>query len=81
MAFQIMLYRLSAYGISDIGRVRLNNEDSWKQIPEAQFYVLADGMEGHQAGEVASHECVERLCSLMQVRLKDCTTIAKLELS
>lgn len=70
MAFQLMLYRVSVYGVSDIGLVRQNNEDCWKQLPEEQFYVLADGMGGHQAGEVASYKCVEDLCSLLKSHFK-----------
>lgn len=62
MAFQVMLYQLSAYCISDIGLVRQNNEDFSKMLKEEQFFVLADGMGGHQAGEIASKETVERLC-------------------
>lgn len=40
---------------SDTGRVREHNEDSIFIVPEAGLAVLADGMGGHQAGEVASH--------------------------
>lgn len=60
-----MHYTLSIYGASDIGLVRQNNEDFWAQIPEEQFFVLADGMGGHQAGEIASKETVSRLCQLL----------------
>lgn len=61
-----MPYTIAAVGISDIGRVRQNNEDVWSQLPELQFYVLADGMGGHQAGEIASRQAVERLCNLVK---------------
>jgi serine/threonine protein phosphatase PrpC len=69
MAFQVMLYQVSVYCISDIGLIRQNNEDSWKLLKDEQFLVLADGMGGHQAGEVASKEAVERLCFLFQQRM------------
>lgn len=55
-------YQVFAYGITDIGLVRQNNEDCWAQVPELKFYVLADGMGGHRAGEVASREAVKALC-------------------
>ena len=68
MAFQEMLYQVSVYCISDIGLIRQNNEDAWKLLKDLQFFVLADGMGGHQAGEVASQETVDRLCTLFQER-------------
>ncbi len=39
---------------SDVGRVRAHNEDSVAVDPEIGLVVLADGMGGYQAGEVAS---------------------------
>lgn len=60
-----MRYNIAAVGLSDIGKVRQNNEDVWAEIPSLQFYVLADGMGGHQAGEVAAREAVDCLCALI----------------
>lgn len=57
---------MESYGISDIG-LRSNNEDSWAGVPNCKFFVLADGMGGHQAGEVASKETVQRL----SIRIED----------
>lgn len=42
------------FSLSDSGRVRDNNEDSVLVMPEAGLVVLADGMGGYNAGEVAS---------------------------
>ena len=39
---------------TDPGRVRANNEDAVSIDPQAQIAVLADGMGGYNAGEVAS---------------------------
>jgi protein phosphatase len=54
-------FDIVSYGISDRGLVRKNNEDAWKSLPSHKFYVLADGMGGHQAGEIAANEAVENL--------------------
>lgn len=48
-----------ASGITDRGRVRPTNEDCFGIDPELQLYVVADGMGGHAAGEVASRLAVE----------------------
>lgn len=53
---------IESYGISDIGLSRSNNEDVWAELPQYNFYVLADGMGGHRAGEVAAKEAVMQIC-------------------
>jgi serine/threonine protein phosphatase PrpC len=46
-------------GLTHQGMVRTNNEDSIALYPEMGLAILADGMGGHQAGEVASGAAVE----------------------
>src|SRR5687767_2274694 len=46
-------------GLTDPGRVRRENEDRIGTYPELGLAVLADGMGGHQAGEVASGMAVD----------------------
>lgn len=60
-----MPYKMESFGISDIGLVRGNNEDVWMVLPEKQFFILADGMGGHNAGEVAASLTVESMCESM----------------
>ena len=40
--------------LTDVGRVRASNEDSLFTNNEAGVFIVADGMGGHAAGEVAS---------------------------
>jgi len=54
--------KVECFGLSDVGRVRSNNEDVFCTLPELQFYVLADGMGGHNAGEIAASRAVEMMC-------------------
>ncbi|GAC1426924.1 MAG: Stp1/IreP family PP2C-type Ser/Thr phosphatase [Burkholderiaceae bacterium] len=56
MAHQVQFEHSS---VSDLGRVRALNEDALVVIPEAGIALLADGMGGHQAGEVASQLAID----------------------
>ncbi|MDR1701297.1 MAG: Stp1/IreP family PP2C-type Ser/Thr phosphatase [Sporomusaceae bacterium] len=56
---------MRAYGKSDIGKVRKTNEDSYICNPPAIFMV-ADGMGGHAAGEIASSLCVKAVVEYVQ---------------
>jgi PPM family protein phosphatase len=42
------------FSLTHVGRVRQNNEDALAVVPQAGLAVLADGMGGYSAGEVAS---------------------------
>jgi protein phosphatase len=50
-----------AFGLSDVGRRRESNEDEFLVEPRLDLYVVADGMGGHAAGEVASRIAVDSL--------------------
>lgn len=49
---------------TDVGKVRSHNEDACLERPEAGMWVVADGMGGHSAGDLASQLIVERLGAL-----------------
>lgn len=62
-------YQVLTVGLSDTGLVRQNNEDVWAQLPSIGLYLLADGMGGHQAGEIAARETVSSLCKVLKKKL------------
>ncbi len=58
------LWSVECAGISHVGQVRRVNEDAWLARPEAGLYAVADGMGGHQKGDVASRMVVDALAGL-----------------
>lgn len=65
------LHRLGerVHGITDGGRVRANNEDYFLIHPKKGLLVVADGMGGHNAGEVASRVATEALNTYLSTHL------------
>jgi serine/threonine protein phosphatase PrpC len=61
-----LMYQLESFGLSHIGLARSNNEDVFETIPEKQFFILADGMGGHKAGEIAAGEAVRYICDVVR---------------
>ena len=55
--------RLLSYSLSDVGKKRDHNEDSFLVEDKLALYAVADGMGGHQAGERASRMAIETLVS------------------
>ena len=51
-------------GVTNPGRVRTHNEDAFLDAPDRRLWVVADGMGGHSAGDVASAMIVERMGKL-----------------
>ena len=53
--------KAEAYGLSDVGRRRESNEDAFLVDARTHLYVIADGMGGYAAGEVASRIAIDSL--------------------
>lgn len=57
---------IRASGITDVGLKREGNEDSFSTDDTHNLYIVADGMGGHLAGEVASRIAVEMINASFQ---------------
>ena len=60
-----------SFGVSDAGAIRRSNEDCFLADDELSLFVVADGMGGHAAGEVASKLAVESIENFVR-RSQDC---------
>ena len=69
---------IESAGITDIGRKRKNNEDALFLDDDLGLYIVADGMGGHLAGEVASRLVVETIRDYME-RFKEDENAEELE--
>jgi protein phosphatase len=59
-------FQRTGYALTHLGRKRSSNEDAFYVDDELGLYVVADGMGGHAAGEVASREAVDTVYGMVK---------------
>jgi PPM family protein phosphatase len=62
---------LKVAGLSDVGRERDHNEDCFGMFPEFNLFIVADGMGGHRAGDVASRIAVDSIGEFFEATSRD----------
>ncbi len=62
---------LRAAGMTDVGQEREHNEDSFGMMGEYNLFMVADGMGGHRAGDVASKLAIESVREFFRMTEKE----------
>jgi protein phosphatase len=66
-----MLMNVKAFGLTHVGRQRQHNEDAFLVEGDAGLFLVADGMGGHAAGEIASRIAVDSITEFIMHTKED----------
>jgi protein phosphatase len=66
--------RITAAGLTDVGLQRDHNEDAFSCLDGYRLYLVADGMGGHQSGEVASSMVADVMAAFFKTTEKEDST-------
>lgn len=66
--------RAKAAGISDVGLQREHNEDSFAVLDDHELFIVADGMGGHRAGDVASRIATDSIAEFFRATANEDVT-------
>jgi protein phosphatase len=69
------MLRIESAGLTDIGKKRKGNEDAYLVDDDLRLYVVADGMGGRQAGEIASRIVIDTIHRTM-AKVHDATDLS-----
>lgn len=63
--------QLKFFGATDVGRRRKNNEDYFGIFEADHLFIVADGMGGHAAGEIASSTAVQAVAEFVALTARE----------
>ncbi len=66
--------RARAAGASDVGLQREHNEDCFAVLSDHELFIVADGMGGHRAGDVASRIATDSIAEFFRATANDDVT-------
>lgn len=69
------MLRIKSFGSTDVGLLRTHNEDCYDVNDTYRVYVVADGMGGHNHGEIASQIAVESIRNFIVASLDNDGTL------